>query len=281
MKVIVFIYISLTGLLFSNGMNISFIALDQGEWKIIVCEDNKCQTIQTEQEARTYDYNFENGNVVYIASDKSVRLVSKQKEITILESKIDAYTEPLFINDGKGIMLVKLINGNSTNTKIISMDLNGKVHKTLVYQHSTALEPYTNDTENIYYANVSCVEGCGNIIQEIWYKDMVSEKAMQLTLLNTLSHQPSVDKKKELVYFSSYSKGCYHIWCTSLKDGSVKQLTYGDVTDGFPMPYDKGILFLRRINNQVKLMYLDNKDDLVELSLPKTYQKIRNLKVKQ
>jgi Tol biopolymer transport system component len=160
------------------------------------------------------------------------------------------------------------------------MDLNGKAHKTLVYQHSTALEPYTKDTQSIYYANVSCVEGCGKIIQEVWRKDIASGQAKQLTLLNTLSHQPSVDSKKEWMYFSSNSKGSYHIWRTSLNTGSVKQLTYGDVTDGFPMSYTEGILFLRRINNQVKLMHLDNKGDLSDFKLPKTYQKIRNLKVK-
>lgn len=280
MKAIALIYISLTISLFSNGINVSFIALDKGEWKIVVCENNKCQTIQTEQEARTYDYNFDNRDVVYIASDKSVRLISNQKETKILESKTDAYTEPVFINDGKNIMLVKLINGNSTNTKIISMDLEGKAHKTLVFQHSTALEPYAKDAQSIYYANVSCVEGCGKIIQEIWHKDIVSQEAKQLTLLNTLSHQPSVDSKKEFVYFSSNNKGSYHIWRISLKDGLVKQLTDGDVTDGFPIPHDKGILFLRRTSNQVKLMHLDNKGNLVKLNLPKMYQKIRNLKVK-
>ena len=282
MKFIALVYISLTASLFSNEMNISFIALNKGEWDIIVCENDTCQTIQTEQEARTYDYDFENGNVVYIASDKSVRVILNNKEIRILESTTDAYTQPMFINKGKGIMLVKLINGNSTNTKIISMDLEGKTRKTLVYQHSTALESYLNDMQNIYYANVSCVEGCGKIIQEIWHKDIVSGEAEQLTLLNALSHQPIIDSKNEFVYFSSNSKGAYHIWRSSLKDASLKQLTFGDdVTDGFPVLYDNGILFLRRVDMKLRLMHLDSKGNLIKLNMAKAYKKIRNLKAKQ
>jgi Tol biopolymer transport system component len=278
-----FIYlISITGMLLAATPPLSFIALEDDTWSIVVCEDMQhCQAIQTEQEPRTYDYNFQNGDLVYIASDKSVRVIHNQTEKLIIQSEKDAYTEPSFINGGIEIMLVQLIDGNSKKTKVITTDLNGiKVH-TLVSQYSTALEPYSPDGEQIYYANVSCVDGCGKIIQEIWHKDTTTGVANQLTLLNTLSHQPRLDKEKKMIYFSSAKAGNYHIWKYDLKNRSVEQVTFGDVTDGFPSPYKDGLLFLRRTGNKVTLMQLGSKGDLQELKLHKAYQKIRNLKVKQ
>ena len=271
-------------LLFSLALvanEFSFIAYNGQEWKIVVCNDKECHNIKTKQEPRTYDYDFNSGRVVYVASDKSVRTVIKDREQIILESQKDAYTEPLFIDNGQKIMIVKLINGNSKNTEIISMDLLGKNQKSLHYQHSTALEPYSHDGEYIYYANVSCVEGCGGIIQEIWEKEIVSNRAKQLTMLNALSHQPNIDKKRENIYFSSNKEGNYHIYRLSLLNGEVKQLTKGDVTDGFPISSKDGLYFIRRQVGEVVLMRLNHKSQLEQLSFDKLYKKIRNLKVKQ
>ena len=140
MKKILF-YLLLTTYL--SASELSFIAFDKESWQIIYCKEQKCEVIKSKQEPRTYDYDFDSGAIVYVASDKSVRTIIDGKEQIVLKSKKDAYTQPLFIEDGKKFMIVKLINGNSTNTEIISMDLLGKNHKMLHYQYSTALEPYS------------------------------------------------------------------------------------------------------------------------------------------
>ena len=267
--------------LYLGADELSFIGLDGGEWKIVVCKDKSCHTLKTEQEPRTYDYDFVNNKVVYVASDKSVRLVQNREEKILLKSQKDAYTEPIFIENGNKILIVKLVNGNSKKTQIISMDLNGKNHQLLVSQHSTALEAYSKNDKVIYYANVSCVEGCGHIIQEIWQKDTASHQAKQLTLLNALSHQPNLDSKEELVYFSSNKGGDYHIFSVSLKDGKVKQLTTGDFTDSFPISSNRGVYFIRREGNRVWLMLLEKGSNLQKVDLNQKYIKIRNLKVKQ
>jgi Tol biopolymer transport system component len=258
---------------------LSFIALDKGSWQIVVCKKESCKNIKTQQEPRTYDYDFATGRVVYVASDKSVRTLFEGNESIILESQKDAYTQPLFIKDGQKIMIVKLVNGNSKNTEIISMDLLGKNHKLLHYQYSTALEPYSISGNKIYYANVSCVEGCGDIIQEIWEKDTISGQAKQLTLLNAISHQPTIDHQQKNIYFSSKRDGNYHIYHLSLEDGTITKLTKGDITDGFPIASKERLYFIRREGREVKLMSL--KENILEVvKLPKSYQKIRNLKVR-
>ena len=277
-----FTLIALSSVLFSKTPPLSFIALDDDSWHIVICKDSEhCQTIQTQQEPRTYDYDFENGNVVYIGSDKNVHLVVDNNESILLKSGTNAYTEPSFIDKGPKIMLIELIDGNSKKTKIVTIDIKHKKIKILHAQFSTALEPYSNNSKDLYYANVSCTEECNKIIQEIWHKDLITQEANQLTLLNVLSHQPRANKENSKVYFSSIKGGNYHIWEYNLKNHTSKQLTLGKVTDGFPAPTQKGIYFLRRIKNHTTLMYLSNEGNLNKVPLEQNYTKIRNLKVKQ
>lgn len=198
-----------------------------------------------------------------------------------MKSGKNAYTEPSFINKGKEIMLVQLMNGNSKKTKIISIDPKTKKTETLHSQYSTALEPYINNAKDLYYANVSCVEGCSKIIQEIWHKDLISKEAAQMTLLNVLSHQPRANKDNSKIYFSSIKGGNYHIWEYDKTTKTSTQLTFGEATDGFPSPSQNALYFLRRIKNHITLMYRSQNGKVVQIPLEPDYIKIRNLKVKQ
>ena len=276
------VLIALGTLLFAKIPPLSFITLEKGSWHIVVCQDEStCRTIITEQEPRTYDYDFTTGSLVYIASDKNVHLIVDNNESILLKSDKNAYTEPSFIEGGKQIMLVELINRNSKKTKLVSIDLKHKKMKTLHAQYSTALEPYKNNTKDLYYANVSCTEACNKIIQEIWHKDLVTGEANQMTLLNVLSHQPRANKDNTKIYFSSIKGGSYHIWEYDFKTHLSKQLTFGNSTDGFPSPYGKGFFFLRRTGNLTKMMHYSPEDNVTDVMLPINYTKIRNLKVKQ
>ena len=277
-----FTLIALGSILFAKIPPLSFIALEEGNWHLIVCDETStCHTIKTEQEPRTYDYDFTTGNLVYIASDKNVHLIIDNNETVFLKSGKNAYTEPSFINHGKNIMLVELIDGNSKKTKIVTIDIKHKKMKILHAQYSTALEPYSNNGKDLYYANVSCTEECNKIIQEIWHKNLITKEAEQVTLLNILSHQPRANKKNSKVYFSSIKSGTYHIWVHDFKTHTSKQITFGEVTDGFPSPSHKGIYFLRRVENHTSLMYLSTEGSLIEVPFKNNYTKIRNLKVKQ
>lgn len=282
MKFLILIIIGVS--LYAEGSGFVFAALIHGKWDIVVHENNKFEIIQTELEPRTFDYDFIHKRVVYIASDETLRLknVGKDKEIILLRAAINAYTEPMFTPNGKKIILIKLINGNSTNTDIISLNLKTKKIKSVVTQRSTQLEPYILNDANLFYSNVSCVEGCGKIIQEVWYKHILSGDAYQLTLTNCISHQPSADTKQKNIYFSSNKNGFFHIWKMSLDTHKYTQLTTGKVTDGYPMPIEDGeVLFIRKIGTKSKLMKLSKSGKLIAFKLPKEYTKIRNLKVQR
>ncbi len=282
MRYLLLLIISLS--IYGKDSGFVLSALIQDEWKIAVYDDDKFQVIETELEPRTFDYDFVNKRVAYIASDKTLRLKSetKNKETILLAAGSDAYTQPMFTPSGKNIIIVKLIDGNSVNTDIISVNAQTKEISSVVTQRSTQLEPYILDDANLYYSNVSCVEGCGKIIQEVWYKHILSGDAYQLTLTNRISHQPSVDKEQKNIYFSSNKSGFYHIWKMSLDTNEYTQLTKGEVTDGYPMPTKDGeIMFIRKDGIKSMLMRIDKDGKLTELKLPQEYKKIRNLKVER
>lgn len=282
MKYLIFLLLSLS--LFAKDSGLVFSALVNDDWKVIVYENKKFIELETQYEPRTFDYDFVNKRLAYIASDKNLYIKNKsdEKEEMLLKADIDAYTQPMFNPSGDKIIIVKLVEGNSVNTDIVSIDPETKKIKTVVSQRSTQLEPYILNDANLYYSNVSCVEGCGKIIQEVWYKHILSGDAYQLTLTNAISHQPSVDKAQEYIYFSSNRDGHYHIWKMSLKTNVCTQLTRGVVTDGYPMPTREGkIMFIRRGGSVTMLMQITKDGDVTQVKLPKKYKKIRNLKVQR
>jgi len=277
-----FLFLLSMNIVYAQIPALSFIALDKDTWKIVVCKNKKtCITIPTEQEPRTYDYDFETGNIIYIASDNSVRTILNHKEIEILKNKNDAYTQPSFIDNGKHIMLVQLIHRRSKKTRIIRADLEGRNQKILILQASTDLHPSSTNGDDIYYTKTLCTEGCLNPKQEIWYKNVSMGNVEQLTLRNSISDQLSIDKENKILYFTSLSNHSYHIWQYQIQDATLKQLTFGDVIDSYPSPYKEGVLFLRQIKGKTKIMKLNQNKEIKTLHFIPKYTKIRNLKVKK
>ena len=260
--------------------DLAFLALVQNDWKVIALQHGEFKTIATEQEPHTFDHDFHNAQTVYVGADKSVRLVTAGKERMLLQADQHAFTQPSFVPGGQSVLLVKLVDGSSTNTNIVNLQPETQTTKTLVFQHSTQLDPFTLNSSELYYSNISCVEGCGKIIQEIWHKNLIAQTAEQLTLLNAIAHQPSVDQRGEWLYFSSNKKGNYHIWRLSLINDTYEQLTEGDVTDSYPGVSRTGaVYFLRTVNNATSLLKREPDGVMTLIDLPPEYQKIRELKV--
>jgi Tol biopolymer transport system component len=118
------------------------------------------------------------------------------------------------------------------------------------------------------------------LIQEIWWKDLISGESDQLTLLNAFNSHP-VSKEGKL-YFVSNRGGAYHIWKQRLKEkgGAAVQLTHGDTTDTSPAPLQNGeLLFIRHINGRDHLMLKTLSGGEKELPLERKYFKLRQLKV--
>lgn len=266
--------------LLAKDLNFAFIGLEDDIWKIAVCKNSECKNITTKLEPKTFDHDFNTSKTIYVAIDGSVRIINNKIEKIILNHNKHSYTNPIFYKKTNGIILVKLINKNSTNTKIISIDVAQNKINTLIFQHSTSLNPCVVGSD-IFYANVSCVQGCGKIIQEIWHKNIKYDTSNQITMLNALSHQPTVSKNKKHIFFSSNKSGNFDIWKLDIKNNVISRYTKSKYTDSYPNAHDGGVVFIRDFENISKIFYSPQKDKLINIFYPNRYKKIRNLKVAQ
>ena len=107
--------------------DLAFLGLVENEWKLIVYQrDTEFKSVETSMEPHTFDYDFNNDQVVYVGADKSVRLISGGNEVILLEADLHSFTQPSFMPKEKSIVLVQLINGSSTATNIIRLDPQSK-----------------------------------------------------------------------------------------------------------------------------------------------------------
>lgn len=261
--------------------DLAFLALVENKWQIVVYQNGLFKSIAPALEPHTFDYDFFNNKAIYVASDKSVRCISAGDEEVLLHAGRDSFTQPSFVPGGRSAVLVALVGGSSTNTSIITLDLQTKTTTNLVSHHSTQLDPFPLDNDHLYFSKVSCVEGCGQIIQEIWHKNLQTGNAEQLTLLNSIAHQPTVDSQQNWVYFSTNKHKHYHIWRLSLSTGKYERLTDGNVTDSYPrLSQDDNLYFVRTDSNTTSIFKRDLDGALTSIVLPKKYHKIRELKTK-
>ena len=275
-------------LLLSNqiwGKIYTFLTPDKKDgWQLEICqEDGRCRRLHTQREIDSYDYDPMTRRLVYVGSDKAVRIVEKGRERILLARDKNAYTQPRFLKQREKILVVTLIGGNSRQTRLDVLNLRHPDERTVwVDQHSTALDPWMSDKQGLFYANVSCAGGCGRIIQEIWIAE-VPGVTRQITLENRLAHQPAYDERNRMLYYSAQRSDGYGIYRLALDTDRCKGEAVAPregVSDTWPVP-DKagGLFFLRFDGNLTRIMHLDHRDKLEQVRLAGKYHYIRNLKV--
>jgi len=258
---------------FAQSLNFAFIGFDHSNWNLYICENNHCKEIKTKYEIRNYD--IYDKKIVYLGSDENLRLIKDKKEFVLIPSKKHSFTQPYFYDNGEKIALVKLINKNSKKTEILSINLKNKKISLLHFQYSTSLEPFVKNN-NLIYSNVSCVNGCGHVIEEIWMKNLDTGYAKQLTLRNTISFQPFATKNE--IYFSSLVEGKYQIFKYEINSKRTKRITYSNGNDLFPCTYDKGIIFVREKDGNSFIVKQENEKETI-LKIDNEIKKIRNLRI--
>ncbi len=264
---------------------ISFVGLEETGWALYtnIVTGSRLAKVKTFSEPRTPTVNPVTKKAIYIGSDAGVYEISPNEGVTTIAilkaEKGRAYTQPAFDTQGNRMFVVSLKEGASVDTEILVWQ-NGK-WKVLIEQRSAQFELYFHPPGTLYYSNVHCTEGCGKIIQEIWRKDLVSDIAEQVTLVNAIARQPVVSRDDEWLYFSSNRAGNYHIWRMSLKSREYQQLTEGVVTDESPALDKEGDLYFIRHapDGSTKILSRSKRGALTELSLPVELEDIRDLEI--
>lgn len=249
-------------------------------WEIYVSDkDSKFTPIKTSVEPRNFSVNLETDSLAYVGVDDRLYLTvdGEESEITTLVNQ-HSYTQPAFSSDGQVVYWVEMKDGNSKDTDIISFDVRNKTVEPVVTQRSAQFEPHTYKG-SLYYSSVSCVNSCGNIIQELWQKDTTSGRSIQLTLLNQIAKQPVFSPSNNSIYFSSNASGGYGIWRHDLQTSAVSQITR-DGIDLYPTVSEQGDLyFVRRTPAGANLMCKSGDDAPAMVPLPDKVLNLRELKV--
>ena len=263
--------------------NMSLVGYIDDHWQLYVIQPGSAmlQAIPTDSEPRTPTYNPAVGKIAYVGANGSlheINLKQNSERILLQPEPKQAFTQPVYDDEGKNLFVVVLKDGTSIDTDIII--LRGERQQLLVKQHSAQFEPYFQPPHTLYYSNVLCTVGCGKIIQETWRINLLTEDAEQLTLMNAIVRQPMLSMDGNYLYFSSNKAGNFHIWRLHLKDNIYQQLTKGRVSDSSPAMDSAGQLyFIRQSPKGTSLMQYDSAGILHTLALPEGIVDIRDLRI--
>lgn len=261
-----------------------FVGLQAGSWKLHVAQgDGTLRAVSTPSEPRTPAFSARRGSVAYVSAEGELRevdLASGRDEVLLSPTASQGYTQPTYRPGSDELFLVLLRQRSSVDTDLARVQRGTRSAERLARQRSARFEPaFGEDGRILVYSAVSCAMECGRIIQELWERDLVTEQARQLTLLNGIARQP-FRARDGRVYFSSNRAGHYHIWRLASSEEAPTALTSGDVTDESPVVDDAGtVYFIRRRPSGAQLMRLAPAGAPRPVRLPPELVDLRDLRL--
>ena len=208
---------------------LSFVAQDSsGAWSLYrIDERNQPRRVPTELEPRHACVTPDGGRGVYAAADGTLRLIEANPARESVIARPDAkrsYTQPCLGADGRNVVAVEMADGKSLETEILRFAA-GAEPQGIARQPGAQHDPYVQGGRWLVYASVGCSDGCGQLLVEIWARDLIGGQARQLTLLNALSQNPVTDGRR--VVFSSNAGGSHQLWQVNLDGSGLRRLTDG------------------------------------------------------
>jgi Tol biopolymer transport system component len=267
---------------------LSFIGLKDRAWRLyVVGPSGAVHEVATAQEPRAASVSLAAARAVYVSAEGDLRALSftgGDERVLLARSKEFAIAQPAFAPGGAEVYAVEMKEGASAETDIVLLRSTGAgAPRRIVSQPGAQFEPTpARAGRYLLYSSVSCVLGCGRILQEIWRKDLLGGEAIQLTLLNAIARQPVASPDGTAVYFSSDRAGNYHIWRMGWDRGQPVALSSGAVTDSNPVvDRDGNVYFIRHVAAGVRFMRLDGSGHATELPLPGGVEDMRDLEIAQ
>jgi len=273
----------------------SFVGLTEKGWQLYIVKPGSTvpEPVVLNAEPRTPAYSPSLSLIAYISSQGDIvqHDLTTGKATTLLKKRENlAYTQPLYSPERNTLIVVELQQARSKRTKIIEINLQTGDVTILSHQRSAQFDPVVVG-QNLYYTNVQCIENCaGRYVHEIWVKNLTSNDARQLTLLNTLTHQPAISHNGKVLYVSSEKNAGKRIWrcvldhsppipCTSISSNAV--------ADTSPAVAKNGVLYFIRLQADGSQVILkagskgqdDNESKI--LPLPEKITEVRDMQIGQ
>lgn len=259
----------------------SFVGLTEDGWQaFIVRESGQAEVVDNVDNPRQFTWSPAMDKAVYLTPDGTV-IVHENEIATVLVRRThpDAFTQFRLTNKGQKLLAVRLFNRQSEKTAISVWDTQASRFIDVHQQIGQVFDPYETEKQ-LYYSAVSCVIGCGLILQEAWLKNMVTQQVQQLTLHNGTLRYPTPDIPRQRLVYSLNTSSQYHLW--QVDDlGRHRQLTHSLSSDIWPSVTAGGdIYFIRRGASGGILMVMNTAGDAVPIVLPHV-QDIRDLEINQ
>ncbi|WP_152208397.1 TolB family protein [Marinobacter changyiensis] len=261
--------------------DLAFMGYEGDRWRLYIAEsEENLRAIDVAVEPRSFAYNPDTATFLYIGINDGIYLSKDGRDREISKPEGHAsFTQPAISPDGETAYLVEMKDGNSKDTDIIQLELERQVFAPVSTQRSAQFEPFATQT-TLFFSNVTCVESCGRIIQEVWSRDLASGTSRQVTLLNNISKQAVYSDVANRIYFSSNSDGNYAIWAHDLSENQTVRLTNGPGIDLYPAVSGEGtVFFVRREAGHSRLMCKNGANGAIEMPIPETITDLRELKV--
>lgn len=259
-----------------------FVGLRNDRWLLFAgTGDANPRSIATVTDPRTPAYSKGQQRIAYVSSEGAVREIDLRtgEDAVLLEStRSHGYTQLAYRPGTAELYLVVLHQGSSVDTDLAVLDRDKRQARIVSRQRSAQFEPaFTSDGAQLIYSNVSCASECPNIVQEIWSMDLVSGVVQQLTLLNAVSRQPTIDAAGAVV-FASNEQGHYQLWRLAPGAQPVR-LTDAAAIDESPVSSDRGeVYFIRRTADGGQLMRMDANGSLTAVALGRDIRDVRDLR---
>lgn len=258
---------------------LSFVAQDGGgAWSLYrIDERAQPRRVATELEPRQACLTPDGRKGVYAAADGTLRLIGAGGSRETVLARPDAkrsFTQPCLGADGNEVVAVEMADGKSLETEILRFAA-GAEPQAIARQPGAQHDPYLHAGRWLVYASVGCSDGCGQLLVEIWARDLIGGQARQLTLLNALSQNPVTDGRR--VVFSSNAGGSHQLWQVGLDGSGLRRLTNGAGQAILPALCGGALYYVKAGPSGAAIARLGTDGVSVELQLPglKSFRALR------
>jgi len=188
-------------------------------------------------------------------------------------------------SSGDKIFFVDMMDGTSSETRLISYDLEMKNLSVVFSQKASQFYPYLSNGK-LFYAHVSCRLACQPVVQDVWVASVTSQNSRQVTRLNSVTSVHSGND--EFVFISSNANGYYNLGRVRVADETVDWLTSGSFTDTHPSVARSGDLYFLRRDEEGSSLFVIERTSMIQgsqsvlpevkrIKLPKKLTKLRYL----
>jgi len=252
---------------FPEGVGIIGLSQTTAEWQIYLSPDSTKGWLKksTELEPRTFHFSLARDEILFLASDNSI-ISHKISDNSAKEvaADTDLLRQPSLSQDVSTYYAVRFTDNKSSDTELLEVPRNSPGSSIPVGEQPGSMFSPVLDIRNrwLLYTIAHCTKGCGRIIQEVWRKDLATERSDQLTLLGEMSSDPVGDSQSGTIYFSHVSEGQESVLKYNVEQRQVEKTYNPGITNRHPALTKQGdLLILSVLGNKPVIVKYDAATD--------------------